>query len=291
MHNINHNNFSFPFYLSYKRFKLPISTTIFKRYFIKVKNALYQTDVGLVFEDIKNESGFIHGDQEVSVDLKVGAFRNPSAFAQLSLQSDPISVHYKRSYGKLQNVIANAGGAFSACFTLGTFLMYFLTKKDYFLNLISQCYELEESDCQFQLNNNNSGIVLNYENKLSKLTIQKAVIKKKPCIFKLSASEKFFPSEICCYRENVKKYVEAEEKIANQLSYSNLLNNIIKVESLIEILLSEDQFKILNKQQKLTINNNIDNKFREILHLNQISNKPVTEIGSEYKSNQVIISN
>lgn len=242
MFNLNHNNVSDPFVFSYKTFNLPMSSTMFKRYYLRLRNVIYDTDVGFVFEQRSIKNNFIFSDQEVSIDLKVGAFLNPSALGQITFQTASVSLYYNRSYSKLQSVIANSGGALNAVYTTGIILMYFLTKKDYFISLSNKCFSFEENVLQD----------IKDIKKIDDVFKDPSVLKiEKPNYFDLNICEKLFPNELCMCSEKVKKYTVAEELIMEKLSYKEILDNMMKIENLIEVLFNEEQitnFKSIKKR-------------------------------------------
>ena len=253
--NLNHNDFDEPLTYSYKYYVLPMSSTIFKRYFLKLRNVIYETDIGLVFEERRNHTGYISPEQEVSVDLKVGAFLNPSAFGQLTFQTSVTSFYYKRSYSKLQFVIANAGGAWNALSTIGMIIMYFLSKNEYFLFLTNKCFEIEENeeklnDSKVQFKEKQK-LVTNFNNQINTIKTNKQI--ERPNTLNLNLFYKSFPFKICGKSDKFNILETAKEMISQKLNYLTILNNMIRLENLIQISLNNEQKDCLEKFPKMKI--------------------------------------
>ena len=253
--NINHNDFENPLAYTYKYFSLPMSSTIFKRYYIKLRNIIYETDMGLVFENKKNITGFISPEQEVSVDLKVGAFLNPSAFGQFTFQSSTTSFYYKRFYSKFQAVIANIGGALNALSAIGTILLYYLSKNEYFLFLMNKCFEIDEIDENY----NSSKVQLKEKPELvtidnNKINMIKTNdIKQRSKTLRLNFLQKSFPIEICCRSDKIDKFEIGKNLISEKLNYLTIINNMMKLDNLIQISLNSDQKICLDNYPKSKI--------------------------------------
>jgi hypothetical protein len=105
---LNHQNTTDPFIQDFKLMAFHMSNTIFKKYFVSFKNAIYTSDLGMIFEDKIVQYNYIYGSQELNVDLKIGTILSPAAFGQVTLTTNSIANEYKRSFTKLQTVLANA---------------------------------------------------------------------------------------------------------------------------------------------------------------------------------------
>lgn len=268
MNYIDNNNVTDPFILKMKGFNLPMSSTMFKRYYIRLRNIIYDTDIGFVFEERDIKKNFVFSDQELSIDLKVGAFLNPSALGQITFQSAPVSLYYNRSYSKLQSVIANSGGALNAIYTAGLILMYFLTKKDYFLLLSNNFFSFKNPE-EIKIRENK--LEVNPHNNIKRLEVSK----EKNQNLELKFCEKLFPNEMCLCSDNLKKYSLVEDLIAEKLSYEEILNNMIRFENLLEIIFNEEQLTSFKSIQKRNVEINNDKK----AHLTQ------SEVLKNFKNN------
>ena len=66
----DHNNFTNPIIKKSTRFTMHLSNTLFKRHFIKLRNIIYETDVGMVFEEKNIFKDFVLS--EIIVDGTIG---------------------------------------------------------------------------------------------------------------------------------------------------------------------------------------------------------------------------
>jgi hypothetical protein len=129
---IDHRNRTQPNQIAVKSFQLPISSTIFKRYWVYKKLVIYNTDYGFAMQDEKIENFYQHDFIDTSVDLRKDAF---GKFAQVSIYVSNNYDVYFRTYTKIQNVFAEISGVFQALFLISKLIVSFLTNNIYFLTL------------------------------------------------------------------------------------------------------------------------------------------------------------
>jgi hypothetical protein len=251
---IDHLNKTYPFQKTLKKLPFPMSATVFKQYFLYLKNVIYTTDIGLIFEEKVTNNDFIYAFKELNVDLKIGTVLNPGTFGQVTLTMDPVTYVYKRSYTKLQTVLANAGGALKALQTFTLILCQLITKRLFFQDMINQHFveknKNREIDNQSKstvpivnLNNNYMIQKKDFENYLSDNYNKNKL--------NLNFRDKILP--ICLWNKNQKKFFEAaENRIVKELSFGNVIKKFIQFEKLKLVLLNETQTKIFDNLPRIS---------------------------------------
>jgi hypothetical protein len=133
---IDHGNYLNPISFVMASERIQISTTTFKRQFYKLRDVEYKTDYGLMFADIKTENTYQLEQGDNNVDIRKEGFY-PGSFANLSIIASSKNDKYFRSYSKLQKLLADLGGFINLVFTISKILIFFLTRKLYYLTIIN----------------------------------------------------------------------------------------------------------------------------------------------------------
>jgi hypothetical protein len=249
MNYIDHQNSTNPFVDDFKMITFPMSSTIFKRYFLRLQKVIYMTDLGLIFEDKILQNDYIFGSQEANVDLKMGAMLNPGAIGQISLIAEPSTLEYRRSYTKLQTVIANAGGALKFLQTFTLLLCYVSTKRLYFEQLINYNFverteitKVKQNDSNFPIKRTNIFI-------FKKKEFEIITNENKNNLFKLKNHEKICP--LLLWNKKRKTFYQTSENvIKKELSYANIINKLVQFENLKKAVLNDMQLQILENLPK-----------------------------------------
>ena len=108
----------------------PLSGTIFKRYYQYRKQAQYDTDDGFFFSEMRTKNYYQHDRTEVSVDLRVSL-----KFGTVNIVLSSNTLYTKRTYLKLQDVIASIGGMLNLIIFISTVIVHFLTRRQLYLAL------------------------------------------------------------------------------------------------------------------------------------------------------------
>jgi hypothetical protein len=125
-------------YLFYKKF--PISSTLYKQYFLNRKIVEYRSERGLVFSDVKTMVQPVYDFVEWSGDLRYN-----SKYGQLVMRmSDTYEVRTRNIF-KLQNVLANIGGIAKFFLTIFSFFSGIINENFYYYQLAQYFFELEGS--------------------------------------------------------------------------------------------------------------------------------------------------
>jgi hypothetical protein len=266
---IDHNDVTKPNVQYIANQILDLSTLNFQRIYFNIKNIIYETEDGFVFES-RNTVKFTQQDSiRLYSDSRPSGYY-PETFSTLYIHATDITDVYNRSYVKLQNLLANIGGVVNGIMTMATILMNILTKRLNLMTLIDCVYKLEDardvscSSSNIVSKSNVSGTSLNMirfnhspisqlkkgtdhvvHNKISRDEGLK-LNDLKASNLRLNCFEYICPISLW----NPKLYLidKYEKVIQNELSIDNLINKSGEVNKLVEML-SYDQkvsFKRLN---------------------------------------------
>lgn len=142
---IDHNNFTTPAKLYGNANTIPISATVNKFITYSLKNAEYDTDEGLVFQDIKKHNFTTLDKITESVDLKKNSdFQGNFAYLMITMSS--VKTNYSRRYLKLQNLLADIGGMVKGVMLIAALLETYLIEKFYWIALANFLFNSEDKE-------------------------------------------------------------------------------------------------------------------------------------------------
>jgi hypothetical protein len=230
---LDHLNETNPFTSISKTVAFKVSTYINKSYLVTLKNIIYQTDIGLIFEDKKTQSDYIFGSEALNVDLDLGSYLNPASFSFIRITADPATLIYNRSYTKLQTVLANSGGALKALQTLTFILCQSTTKNLFFSELISSFYRLpnEETGSSITIKNEatvNQKIISN-NFIISHNLIQKKIRESNESSFRLNKCEIICPTLMWRNKKRKIFYNLVKNQIQKELRYKTILKTNLQL--------------------------------------------------------------
>jgi len=113
-----------------------------KRVVFNIRSVDYTTDYGFVFESLESNTYYTIGDARETIDTSLLLGR----IASIHFTMDPKKDFYKRSYMKVQTLLANVGGVIKSLLVISKIFSYLFTKELYFLELVSSLFILDESD-------------------------------------------------------------------------------------------------------------------------------------------------
>lgn len=145
-HYISNTNFTNPEQITLRREVIPISTTIYKRFWFFNKIVDYQTDVGYVFEDFDKKVFYMSEDAQEKVDLrKDGAPGVPSgSYAQLTFLLHKTKKFFNRKYEKASALLANCGGIINGIFLCAKILNFLVSLRLYNLFMMNMMFNYNE---------------------------------------------------------------------------------------------------------------------------------------------------
>lgn len=121
---------------------LPISTLIFKRFYIYFKHIDYFTDTGIMMKSIEKLSFSQFDFLETNLDLVKSSLMK---FAQISMYTSGSDVIYQRSYQKVQQTFASMGGIFSALTIISSFIVSIHSQISIFTSLSNIFFDFGNS--------------------------------------------------------------------------------------------------------------------------------------------------
>jgi hypothetical protein len=150
------NNFTYPMQRIKQDYFTTVSNVDYKQINIYLKRIFFNTDMGVIFEDVKEETfNQIDRIQELVTNVVPGpGERLFNIGIRMSYSEDSIF----RNYLKLQAVIANIGGLFKFFLIVFEVTLSFLTKDNYFLHLLNENFRISDKDKPFkndQIKDNN----------------------------------------------------------------------------------------------------------------------------------------
>jgi hypothetical protein len=101
---IDHSNKTNPFSNYLKSFTLPVGLNLIYRHLIYLKNVLYKSDNGIVFED--NELYEFSQYSHVNSEVYMNPFTIPGSFGAICISMSEVSNTHKREFEKLQTLFA-----------------------------------------------------------------------------------------------------------------------------------------------------------------------------------------
>jgi hypothetical protein len=261
---IEHKNFSDPGSLTLRNDALPVSTTIFSRYWYYYKNIIYNTDLGYIFEDMVTNNYFEVSRAVQTVNLnRQGPV--PGSFALISLTMDYKLDFYQRSYLKCQGLIAYIGGMIKGILIILQLLLFYLNKQLYYYEIVSSLFKINNLNettnkiSTTQKNFNQSSIFVNSIIRIRKeedipinnfhLVSKKSLNKKLKHEFKINFYQIFFPK--FCLFKNINKKIRNQYEILidyinNKLCVKELINSLNEIEKLKYHLLPKEDLVNFN---------------------------------------------
>jgi len=152
---LDHNDPINPGKFNLRSEALPVSSTIFKREWFVYRPVEYITDLGLVFEDYKNQSYFKVNPVRETVDLRTqGSI--PGSFAMVTSIMDSQYDSFSRSFMKAQQVLANLGGVIKGLAIIANIFTFIFVNEIYYFDLVKVLFDCSPEQNQNFSNDNQS---------------------------------------------------------------------------------------------------------------------------------------
>jgi hypothetical protein len=159
----NHDNVTDPVVPFWSQNSLPITTGIYYKYYYNFKQGVYTTDYGFIFESHSNQTFYMTDDSQIyNYPASFGnqTVSNQTNIAQLIVEPTEKYDQYTRSYIKLQEVLANVGGAVKTL-TLGARALIYVFTLNTFLSDISGSLHKERKTLEARIPTDMSMSVIN----------------------------------------------------------------------------------------------------------------------------------
>jgi hypothetical protein len=261
---IDHKNISDPGQLTLRNDALPVSSSIFSRYWYYYKNIIYSTDLGYIFEDLSTNNYFEVSRPVQTVNLNPQG-TVPGSFALISLTMDYKMDFYQRGYLKFQGLIAYIGGMIKGIYVIMQLLIFYFNKQLYYLEIVSSLFKINNSNENFtntfanHKSLNQSNFLVNSVLRIRKeenitinnfhLVSKKSLNKKLKHDFKISFFQMFLP-KFCLLKHIDIKIRHRYEILIDYLNNKLCVKEIIKGMNEIEKL----KYHLLPKEDLLNFN-------------------------------------
>lgn len=120
-----------------------MTTSMFKNHYYNLRDVIYKTEYGLIFEDFKTKIFFFTYDS-TPVDVSMTRNNLPTNgqnIGYLQIGCSPIVSNYSRSYIKGQAVIANIGGIIKANLMMARIVSNYLTSRMSYVDLSNTVFQ------------------------------------------------------------------------------------------------------------------------------------------------------
>jgi hypothetical protein len=160
---IDHNNIEVPYSSVLSFYSLNVDPKLNKRYPFYLRQIKYQSDLGYVFQDVKELTFYSYDYSSTEIFLKSTSINQRTNFGIVSIRnSDYVSI-YQRSFVKLQALVANFGGLIKVIMIANKILVFFFTRRMPLLELANDfkfsSEEFSEIEKNFNKNNEISDII------------------------------------------------------------------------------------------------------------------------------------
>jgi len=166
-HQVDSDNYTDPLQIKAQPHTYFITNTLYKRFIKYYKGINYHTEDGTVFSNTWEVNGFQEDYYETIVDQRVGS-SYPGQFTNICFYMSGSTDVYKRTYFKLQNAVANIGGAAQFISLVAKFIVVIICENFYFHRIASKFSH--DEDIAIGLNDKSE--VSAISNKLHKINTQ-----------------------------------------------------------------------------------------------------------------------
>jgi hypothetical protein len=162
-HSINHYNVTKPNEVKFETTRFQMSSTLIKKHNLNLRQVIYETDYGILFEDRQKESFYTYFSQTVDVSLKPEGLPTigPNIGCVAMKNADSISF-YNRNYIKIQAVMANIGGIIKAVMIICKIITNLLTRKMIYLDIANRIFYFNFNDTNSINSNRNNTLKINH---------------------------------------------------------------------------------------------------------------------------------
>jgi hypothetical protein len=260
------------------------SNNIFKLFNIKFRENKYKSDFGYVFREIKTD--VFYTLEPLFIEVSIG-HRNQE-FSTIRFGNSAFASVYNRKFGKLQDLVAQIGGAFKFIIIVGSILSNYVTDKMFYVEVaensfcVGQKVDIGENENVFRSFNNKRILNSNNLNNFSSINLNS----KDLPISNFSIKNNVSPNNsnnlaILDNNEAQNQQILASSNIKTPNSNIDLIEVKLKLANFsflkVKLNLSDYIFPISNFTKNLSILNKIRYRYQKLLSQNNIINS-VSEI-------------
>jgi hypothetical protein len=267
-YNIDNNNLTVPGKIYLDSVSKEITNTIFKTFCLRFRQIFHDTDYGFVFQGHTVETFHTVEPIEESVTSIPKFPEMPGNFAEVIIQCSRYKDIYSRSYIKLQDLLANIGGAIKAVMLIAGFLDQILIKNIFLMDISNKLFQIEEHVDESSLNDMRGFINQQTYNQSPSYQI------KNNWVNQTSITEKIPHGELCSIQDSQIEANDSKLKKEHFPSFTSIKKKAKISLSMSEILCPQILLKSNPKINSLRVANSrinkklsidyIINKFHEI---------------------------
>ena len=231
---INSDNFLHPIEPFTKNEILPLSSTIFKNYFMELNSVKFNTDDGFFFDNFQNHFSYRTDKIIESVDLRGSNTLFPGTFSQITLRCSGKTEIFSRAYMKIAATFAYIGGIMQVITFIGKSIVYLWSKNNMISYLILNIFDHDEINQILFKNNENIFKINNEESKIKFIKSNVSKLNNLKNIMDLSAIKLKQVNFINNSRQNIRtnkfhttQHLPIENMNKNNLFYNQNLKNKI----------------------------------------------------------------
>ena len=225
-------NYETPFDQHGSLVSIPTNTFLLALLELSFQQLLVNTDDGVVFQNQNAQKGLSQSTEQIFYDQR----NDGDPFVQLIFNVDKVRKVYQRTYSKLQEVLANTGGAIQII----TLLSFFISRPFVYFNFYR---ELGNEYFEFEVPTKE----MNGQTRLEKKKLEFSLIEY---IFS------FFRRTNATAQGCQRIWNKSKEILDNNLSLSKILSKIVEIEKIKYFLFDEDQLTVFESMPKPIISAN-----------------------------------
>ncbi len=149
---IDHKNIDNPSNITLNVELMPLSATVYTRYYFFKRTVSYETDYGFIFPENKNKVFFQQDERQTYVDLSVSLGGDNAVaisgvkFGHISWHMNQVKYSFNRSYMKIQEMMASIGGVISAISFIGYIFVNFVGRRMYNIRLANVFFQFNSGE-------------------------------------------------------------------------------------------------------------------------------------------------
>jgi hypothetical protein len=160
-HEVDHYNYAQPIQRYLRSETFPINWDLHARYFYSFSSLTYDTDIGAVFVNKRQQTTYKLNKVEQTVQIRHGSSLYPGVtIGTVTFFRQPSGDQFHRTYPKLQTLLARIGGSIQGIMLISKAFCYIFTKNLFLIDMINLNFnnEVEEDENLKSLKVNKIGV-------------------------------------------------------------------------------------------------------------------------------------
>ena len=272
-HFLNNGNFNEPVQPFLDIWSDMSSSAFFKRSYFYLKNIIYNSDNGIVLNDEILEHKTVYHSDKTIMDFRDSKLNNGKILYQFTMTFNPNGIEetIKRTYKKIQNIMAEVGGIIKVITMICVILLYSYNKISYYDNISNELVRISENEHD-RINTVIKNNYNSYNNFLKDATTHPNVssnvktesgnitrVRPTKVTFKRGAIKSLlFFFTPCFYNKRKDKLFKMIVSLINKkIDILSIIKNGLDVERIQKILFDADQQKLIKYPHRMIITNEI----------------------------------